>query len=128
MIDIWAHTEEATTPEQIDDWQAVIGYAARARDAGKLWIAPLAEIADWQAALREVTMTSDESKVTAPGHPVQWSISNGSQRDLNGITINLPFDVEKYTVNGKELTTHNSKLISLNLPAGQIVEVQVWPA
>jgi hypothetical protein len=128
MIDIWAHTEEATSAEQIADWQAVIGYAARARDAGTLWIAPLSEIADWQAALAKVKVKSVELKVGDTTSPPTLSIMNESNRALDGIAINFPFNVGKCTVNGKELKTQNSKLITLNLLAGQSVEVQAWPA
>ena len=55
-IDLWAHTEEVTSPEQIAAWGQVVRYAAQQRDAGTLWIAPLAEIADWQAAVAEVSI------------------------------------------------------------------------
>ncbi len=54
MIDLWAHTEEVVAPEQIAAWRRVVRYAAQQRDAGALWIAPLAEIADWQAAVAEL--------------------------------------------------------------------------
>ena len=57
-IDLWAHTEEVTSPDQIAAWSQVVSYAAQKRDAGALWIAPLAEIADWQAAVSEVSVRS----------------------------------------------------------------------
>jgi hypothetical protein len=130
MIDIWAHTEEATTPEQLADWQAVIGYAARARDAGKLWVAPLAEIADWQAALRELKVMSSELKVSDSASPLTFTITNNNSRPLNGLTLDLPFNIGKYTLNNQELTTQNSKLKTLivDVPANTTLEVEAWPA
>ena len=61
-IDLWAHTEEVTSPEQIAAWGQVVSYAAQQRDAGALWIAPLAEIADWQAAVAECKIENLELK------------------------------------------------------------------
>ena len=112
MIDIWAHTEEAVTPEQVADWQAVIGYAAAQRDAGKLWVAPLAEIADWQAALGKVKVQSVELKVADAANPLSFSIANENDRTMNELTVSLPFNVGKCVVNGIELKTQNSKLIT----------------
>jgi hypothetical protein len=57
-----------------------------------------------------------------------FSLTNENDRDLDGLTINLNFNVGKCVVNGIELKTQNSKLITLNVPAGQSVEVQAWPA
>jgi hypothetical protein len=125
MIDIWAHTEEATTPEQIADWQAVIGYAAAQRDVRKLWIAPLAEIADWQAAVAECRIENVELSTGEPDIPMTFKLTNDSKHDLNRLTLNLPFKPKKLTVNGQIL---NSQFSILNLPAGQTVEVQAWPA
>ncbi len=129
MIDIWAHTEEATTPDQIADWQAVIGYAARARDAGKLWIAPLAEIADWQAARQEVRVMSSDLNAATPRQSVQWSITNGSQRDLTGLTLQLPFKPGRVLVEGHEqsLIAHLQSL-ALDIRAGQTLNVVALPA
>jgi hypothetical protein len=127
-IDLWAHTEEVTSPDQIAAWGQVVRYAAQKRDAGALWIAPLAEIADWQAALTKVKVMSSEFKVAnAPAH-IQFSIVNENKRDLKGVTLQMPFEIGQYAVDGKQFKTQNSKLITLDLPAGQTVEVQAWPA
>ncbi|HEX9372469.1 MAG TPA: polysaccharide deacetylase [Roseiflexaceae bacterium] len=138
MIDIWAHTEEATAPAQIADWQAVVGYAARQRDTGTLWIAPLAEIADWQQALRELTVQSSEFKVEDAQAPLKFTVTNGSAHDLNGLTLDLPFETARYTLGSKELKTQNSKpwpepgrrlkTLVIDMRAGTTLEVQAWPA
>jgi hypothetical protein len=125
MIDVWAHTEEATAPEQIADWRAVIAHAAQARDAGQLWIAPLAEIADWQAAVAECRIENVELKSQAAEPIMSFKITNGSSRALQGITLTLPFKPKQITVDGQIL---NSQFSILNLTAGQSVEVQAWPA
>jgi len=124
-IDLWAHTEEVTSPEQIAAWDQVVRYAARARDAGQLWIAPLAEIADWQAAVAECKIEHVELKTQSAASMVSFKLTNGSNRDLNGLTLTLPFKLKQLSVNGKFL---NSQFSILNLPAGQTVEVQAWPA
>jgi hypothetical protein len=126
MIDIWAHTEEVTSPEQIADWTAVVRHAAEARDAGRLWIAPLAEIADWQQALREVKIEIEKLPSDSAGMPLLLKITNGSNRDLAGLTVELPFDIQR--LEGEAVILHSSFFILHSLPAGQTVEVQAWPA
>ncbi len=128
MIDLWAHTEEVTSPDQIAAWGQVVSYAAQQRDAGTLWIAPLAEITDWQAALTKLKVMSFEFKVTKPQSPMRFLVKNENVQDLRGITLQMPIDIGQYTVNGQQFETHNSKLITLNVLAGQTVEVQAWPA
>jgi len=129
-LDLWAHTEEVVSPEQIAAWGQVVGYAAHARDDGKLWIAPLAEIADWQQALDEVRVERAELRVESVGTPLKLKITNGSQRSLDGLTLELPFDVQRYTVNGAQPTTRNAQhnLLELDIRAGQTLEVLAWPA
>src|SRR5262249_12836997 len=124
-IDVWAHTEEVTSPEQIAAWSQVVSYAAGSRDAGQLWIAPLAEIADWQAAVAECKIEDVEWKNQIDPEILSFKVVNRSQRDLNGLTLTLPFKPRQMTINGDIL---NSPLSILNLPAGQTVEVQAWPA
>jgi hypothetical protein len=126
MIDIWAHTEEVTSAEQVADWSAVVQHAAAARDAGSLWIAPLAEIADWQQS--SATLNIATSELNQNDGSLNIIIDNSQGTNLNGLGLQLPFTVARYTVNNTERKTHNSKLITLDLPAGQTVEVQAWPA
>ncbi|MEO7912638.1 MAG: polysaccharide deacetylase [Roseiflexaceae bacterium] len=125
MIDLWAHTEEVTSPEQIAAWSQVVSYAAQQRDAGALWIAPLAEIADWQAAIAECKIENVEVKTQSNTSILSFKLTNGSNRDLNGLTLTLPFKPKQLTVNRIIL---NSQFSTLNLPAGQTLEVQAWPA
>lgn len=125
MIDLWAHTEEVVTPEQIAAWRRVVEYAAQQRDAGVLWIAPLAEIADWQAARDNLQI-----EVLAPEQGAQgWRITNPTQQDLRGLPLQLPFDAQKITIDGKTLDSASMlKTFVIDLRAGQSVEVRVWPA
>jgi hypothetical protein len=130
MIDIWSHTEEVTTPEQIADWRAVITHAAQQRDAGKLWIAPMTKIADWQQALGKLRVMGDELKGNENSSPLQFTVKNESERDLSGVVLTLPFPVKQYKIGSQELKTQNSKLktLTLDVPAGQSLEVTAWPA
>ena len=111
--------------DQIAAWGQVVSYAAQQRDAGILWIAPLAEIADWQAAVAECKIENVELKTQPGASMLSFKLTNGSTRDLNGITLTLPFKPKQLTVNG---TILNSQFSILNLPAGQTLEVQAWPA
>src|SRR5262245_30017002 len=132
MIDLWAHTEEVVSPEQIAIWGQVVGYAAQQRDAGKLWIAPLAEIADWQAAIAELRIENVELKNQgdAATPTLSFSIQNTSERNLSAVTLKLPFQPKKITVDGVILNSQFSILNSMQLDilARQTLEVQAWPA
>jgi hypothetical protein len=129
MIDLWAHTEEVVSPEQVALWRQVVDYAAQQRDAGKLWIAPLAEIADWQAAVAELRIENEEwrNRGDESASTLSFSIHNGSQRDLSGVTLKLPFQPKKIMVGNTILNSQHSTL-NLDIQAGQTLEVQAWPA
>jgi hypothetical protein len=129
MIDLWAHTEEVVSPEQIAVWGQVVAYAARQRDAGQLWIAPLAEIADWQAAIADVSIENVElrSQSDESTPMLSFTIHNGSQRDLSGVTLKLPFQPKKIVVENSILNSQFS-ILQLDIQAGQTLEVQAWPA
>jgi hypothetical protein len=129
-IDLWAHTEEVTSPEQIANWRAVVGYAARQRDAGKLWIAPLAEIADWQQARAQVRLEMRDWRVESQESPLVVKVTNASNRDMEGLTLMLPFSARQATVDGQDLKSQISdpRSVVLNIRAGQTLEVQAWPA
>jgi hypothetical protein len=128
-IDLWAHTEEVIAPEQIAAWGQVVRYAAQQRDAGTLWIAPLAEITDWQIAIAECKIENVELKSQSNASIVSFKLTNGSNRDLNGLTLTLPFKFKQLTVNGNVLNSQSPRgQPILNVPAGQTLEVQAWPA
>lgn len=130
MIDLWAHTEEVTSPEQIAAWERVLRYAANQPD---LWIAPLSDIADWQAAIAEVRVEN----VVLPSQPssesaLSFTLTNNSDRDLEGVTVELPFAAARIAVNGQFLNVEalaaQGRTAMLNVPARQTMEVEVWPA
>jgi hypothetical protein len=129
MIDLWAHTEEVVSPEQIALWGQVVGYAAQQRDAGKLWIAPLAEIAEWQAASAELRIENEEwrNRDDIATSTLSFTIHNGSQRNLSGVTLKLPFEPKKIMIDKSILNSQFSTL-HLDIQAGQTLEVQAWPA
>lgn len=135
MIDLWAHTEEVVSPAQIAAWSEVVQYAAARRDAGDLWIAPLAEIADRQQAVAQVHIEQHESEPVNPDQsqtvPLRLTVTNRSARDLGGLTLRLPFDVRRATVQHANDTVNpliRGAMLVFDLAAGETVEVTVWPA
>ena len=130
MIDLWAHTEEVVSPEQIAAWDQVVRYAARQRDAGQLWIAPLAEIADWQWARDQVRLEIRDWRVESQESPLVVKVTNASNRDMEGLTLTLPFSARQVAVDGQNLKAQISdpRSVVLNIRAGQTLEVQAWPA
>lgn len=128
MIDLWAHTEEVVTPTQIAAWQEVVGAAAARRDAGEVWIAPLAEIAARQQATSHVTVSAKRKAQSE--QPATFVVSNGSRTALDGLTLRLPYPVERAEAGGAALAVaaQDRSAVVLDLQAGQTVEVTVWPA
>jgi hypothetical protein len=107
-----------------------VSYAAQQRNAGALWIAPLAEIADWQAAVSEVSIQHSGVRTQESAAPITFQVTNRSQLDLNNLTVTLPFKPKHVTVDGHILNPESWLLNSmvLNVAAGATVEVQAWPA
>ena len=141
MIDLWAHTEEVTDSSQIVTWAEVVRYAAVQRDAGKLWIAPLSEIADWQQGRAAVSIQgsggigqgSGDGEASANSlalqrRIMQFSVANNGEHDLYGVTLKLPVASVWATVDGVRVPIQNAKLSIQNLSAKQTVEVVIWPA
>ncbi|NOK61594.1 MAG: polysaccharide deacetylase [Chloroflexi bacterium AL-W] len=125
MIDLWAHTEEVVSPEQIAAWDRVVEYAAEQQRAGDVWIAPLIEIAAWQQAREQVAVeavpSADEASQT-------FRVTNGSERKLAGLTLQLPFVPQQIKMNDQVVDTTDSTTLMIDIEAGQTVEVTLWPA
>lgn len=131
MIDLWAHTEEVTSPEQIEAWSDVVAHAAR---NPAVWIAPLREIADWQQALSELKLEAlpASSQATYGQAALAFRISNPTHKDMHGITLELPFEPGLLMLNGQayELDSSSLNRLALILPAlaaSDALEVQIWP-
>ncbi|KAB8142671.1 polysaccharide deacetylase family protein [Chloroflexia bacterium SDU3-3] len=123
MIDMWAHTEEVTTPSQLATWAQVVAYAAAQRDAGRLWVAPLSEIADWQQALDMVTLdvrtNNDQTMVI--------TVTNTSSLELSGLALRVPASVRRAEAAGTAMALPGAGLLTLDVAPGQRVEVTLWP-
>ncbi len=95
MIDIWAHTEEVTSPAQIAAWERVV---RRAATDPAIWVAPFSQIADWQRAVSHVKITALPDG--------RFQATNPSAADLVGLTLQLP-----------------TGMTTIDLGAGQSVEL-----
>lgn len=95
-LDVWAHTEEVITPQQLATWRRVVAAAARNPD---LWIAPLAEIADWQQAIAAVQVSRITPTIVpdALAQVYQVTLRNQSAQRLQGVTLRFPFAVARVT-------------------------------
>ncbi len=123
MLDLWAHTEEVVSPGQIAAWGGVVRYAAEQRDAGRLWIAPLSEIADWQQSTALVGI----QEVREPDGTLTVRLSNRSGRDLSRLTVLLPFAPARVQVDGQNHDLRRGTMMVIDLPDGNAVEVRAWP-
>ncbi len=104
-IDVWAHTEEVTSEEQIAAWQQVIDAARR-----DFWIAPVPEIVQYAAAVRQVSV-----EVRAERPDYTFRVRNSSDQALGGVTLTLPFVPEQVIVDGERVAFDRTTLV-LDLP------------
>jgi hypothetical protein len=126
-IDLWAHTEEVVSPEQVAAWRQVVRAAATDQ---RVWVAPLAEIAAWQSALSLVRVKAAAAQ--GAGQAAVYSVTNGSAQRLEGLTLQLPASSERVMIGGQEIDVtragDGTAQATLDLAAGQTIEVMVWPA
>jgi len=115
-IDVWAHTEEVTSPEQQKAWEHVI--AAR----GPFWVASVPDIVAWKHALSRVTIRF----VSEEPHYI-FSIANGNPNTIQALTLVLPFAPGRVTVDGRAAIAAGDRLI-MDVPARSTVEVTLWRA
>lgn len=106
-IDIWAHTEEITSPAQIAAWRTVIDAAL-----SDFWIAPVPQIVQYAQDVRQVTLSVEAER---PRYRVR--IHNRSPRDLHGVTLTLPFAPQRVEIDGQPITSAGTRL-TLDLPRG----------
>lgn len=116
-IDVWAHTEEVTSSDQIEAWQVTIDAAMR-----DFWVAPVPEIVQYAQDVRQVTID-----VQAEQPEYRFTVRNNSQRDLGGVTLTLPFEAARILVDGVETQADRATLV-LDLKRGQAIDVMLTPA
>lgn len=101
----WQHPEQlAGSPELAgvrDAWIKVVGQAARERDNGRLWIATVAGITEYQRNVMSVTTSLDSSFLGG----WQLRVNNNSGQALSGVTLTLPGDVRSATSDSVRIRT-----------------------
>jgi peptidoglycan/xylan/chitin deacetylase (PgdA/CDA1 family) len=124
MIDLWAHTEEVVTPEQIAAWERVVRYAA---ETASVWVAPFDTIAAWQHGLSAVDIRN-LGVVESNGQ--RFSVTNTGTHHLIGLTLRIPAGTTQVAINGDLLdnATWSAGDLALDLAAGRTIEVTLWPA
>lgn len=125
MIDVWAHTEEVTSPSQMMTWTQVVRYAAAKRDRGELWIAPLSDIADWQQACALLELKTSEKEASNHQKTILIQVNNKSLHNLSGLTIKMPMEIQSATINENKLQVIDGRFIVLDSPAQQVVNILV---
>jgi hypothetical protein len=115
-IDVWAHTEEVTSPAQIAAWKAVIGVAQR-----DFWIAPVPEIVQYARDIRQVTV---DVKAEAPSY--RFQVRNGSANHLRNVTLTLPFAPQRIEIDGQSVAATGTTLM-LDLAGGQTRTIMLLP-
>jgi peptidoglycan/xylan/chitin deacetylase (PgdA/CDA1 family) len=93
----WTHPEELSDePDLLLNrmaWSTVVEEAAKQRDAGVVWIAPVAEIMEYQSRVDHVSVRIERPFLGG------WKLvlSNGSGQDIEGVTLTMPGDVARAT-------------------------------
>ncbi len=115
-IDIWAHTEEVTSPEQRAAWAEVI--AAR----GPFWVASIPDIVAWSHSLKHVRIQLQGEQPT-----YRFKLVNDNADALRGLTLILPFTPDRVTVGRQPVTAAGDRL-QLDVAGRTTLEVTLWPA
>ncbi len=116
VIDIWAHTNEIVTPEQIAAWRTLIDAAA---SDPAVWVAPIPEIAAYWRGIREV-----RAEILDAAGPLRIRITNAGASDLHAVTVRLPGEAER--VEGPAPIAISQGQVQLDLAAGASLEFKVW--
>lgn len=116
VLDIWAHTNEIVAPEQIAAWRATL---KAARTNAAVWVAPIAEIADYWRGIRQV-----RAEIIKADSPLRVRITNPSALNLSGMTVRLPARATR--ADGTPSLVVNQDRLSLDLQAGATEEVTIW--
>ncbi len=124
VIDFWAHTEEVTSQAQIEAWQRVVSYAAAQRDAGKLWIAPLAQIGERQQAVTALQL--EVSLPNAANAPLRLVLKNPSSTNLELLGLDFERSLARCTVSDGQRPVVDGKQLLINVPAGATLNLEVW--
>ncbi len=103
----WTHPEQLASDPSLEKtrrtWQAIVEAAAQERDRGRLWIAPVGDIAAYQTDLMSVTTKLDRDFLGFGGWKI--TVTNNSGKALHGVTLTLPGDVRSATSAGTALRT-----------------------
>lgn len=120
VTSLWAHSEEAASPERLAAWEEVVAYAAGRRDQG-LWIAPLTEIVQFHNALDQVRVSA------APrGNDLEVTVHNCSDLALAGLTLTLPKPVRQVHLEGETYNDFRQDRLRLpRLEPGRQVTLQI---
>ena len=93
----WTHPEQLAPNTRLapvrDAWDAVVGEAAKQRDAGNLWVGTVAEIAAYQADIAQVSVKWERGFLNLGG----WKlvVHNDSGKELDGVTLTMPGEVRR---------------------------------
>ncbi|GAB4122737.1 MAG: polysaccharide deacetylase family protein [Roseiflexaceae bacterium] len=120
MIDLWAHTEEVISLDQIAAWGQVVRYAGEQQQAGRLWIAPISEITAWQRSRAALQITQQAD----PTADLAISVA-GATTQMNGLAIQAPFVITRAEVNGQPAEVKQNQVL-IDLPAGASVQIRLW--
>jgi hypothetical protein len=135
MIDLWAHTEEVVTPEQLATWERVV---TRVAEDSRLWVAPLGEIAAWQAAVEQVRVEDVRTADAEGGRRMTFTVTNPTSTPLAGLSLHMPTATQRVAVDGDELERGERRLprrmgwwpgsgvATIDLAPRQTVEVTAW--
>lgn len=115
-IDVWAHTEEVTAPQQIAAWSRLL--AARE----PFWVASAPDIVAWKDALDGVSIQLQSEQ---PRY--RFRVNNAGRSALRGVTLVLPFAPKQVVVDGLVVAAAGDRLV-LDVGAQASLEVTLWPA
>lgn len=120
VTSLWAHSEEALSPEQVASWRTLLEHIAAAREAG-LWVAPLTEIVRYRHDLAAVDVRWELSS-----RRLTLTVRNGNDHALSGLTLTLPAPVRAAHRQGIAYSDYLRDQVRLpTLAAGEQIQLEI---
>ncbi len=107
-LSLWSHPEDAADPQGKYVWSAAVERALHLRGSGDLWIENVTTLLEYGRALRGLSVATSRW-----GSTWRATLTYDGDRVLNGVTLALPGNVWRATVDGQPWTDFRDSRLRL---------------
>ena len=121
---IWTHPEEVVQPNQMQQWERTIAYAASLRSEG-LWVATVKNIIQQRLDVQKISL---QNEATSDPHTLILTITNHTDHRVLYSTYTVPSviqDIQVLVGSDPHLTKHGSQFVIDQLNPDQAVTIAI---